>query len=118
MYSSGYVFLGEDRPPIALKSPARPGLDQPPPALGEGDLESDMSTGGVPGMAGSKPEPRPLRPDVAPWDSLSFSSRSSCSGGGCCRDAEERRLCCEEVLVGLDAVVVVEDRGASLSLCV
>ena len=67
MYKSGYVFLGDDRPPIELKSLVRPGLDHPPPARGEGDRDSDIvSVRGVPGMVESKPEPRPWRPDVAP----------------------------------------------------
>ena len=61
VYRSGYAFLGEDLPPMEPNSLLSPGLAQPPPARGEGDRDNDMSLDGVPGMVGSRPEPRPLR---------------------------------------------------------
>ena len=93
VYRSGYAFLGEDLPPIDPNSLLRPGLAQPPPARGEGDRDNDISVDGVPGMVESRPEPRPLRPDVAPMSRLGILSRSSLEGG-CFVLEDLRRRCC------------------------
>ena len=67
VYSSPYPFRGEDLALTESKGSAKPGLDQPPPCLGEGDRDNDMMNPGVLGigdnggtMAGA------VSPDVAP----------------------------------------------------
>ena len=64
---SPYPFLGDDLPPSVSNGLVSPGLDQPPPRLGEGDRESDIPEAGVPGMGGNEwVEPDAVSPDVAP----------------------------------------------------
>jgi hypothetical protein len=46
---SPYAFLGEDLPLKVSYGLVKPGLDHPPPALGEGDRDNDMSE---PSLAG------------------------------------------------------------------
>ena len=46
-------FLGLDLPLAFSNGVVSPGLDQPPPLLGEGDRDRDMSAAGVPGMGGN-----------------------------------------------------------------
>ena len=89
---SGYIFLGEDRPLILSKLLVRPGLAHPPPALGEGDRDNDMSSG-VAGIGGTgRVEPRAVSPDVAPVSEAAERLRSS--GMRVFTLDERRRRCC------------------------
>ena len=45
-----YVFVGLDRPLTVAYGLVSPGLDHPPPGLGDGLRESDMGLFGVPGF--------------------------------------------------------------------
>ena len=45
-----YVFAGLDRPLTVAYGLASPGLDHPPPGLGDGLRESDMGLFGLPGF--------------------------------------------------------------------
>lgn len=68
---SAYAFLGLVLP-LPKAEPSRPGVDHPPPLLGEGDLDRDiwlsgLPPDGVPGIAASGcAKARAGRPDVAP----------------------------------------------------
>lgn len=81
----------------------RPGLDQPPPGLGEGDLDSDMGelpvTEGVPGIgeregADRRPGALLLAPLLADRDEDGVRFK-----GRICE--EERRRWCVELLAGV-----------------
>lgn len=64
---SPYPFLGDDLPPKASNGLVSPGLDQPPPKLGDGDRESDILKTGVPGIGSNGwVELGAVSPDVAP----------------------------------------------------
>lgn len=51
--SPPYGFRGLDFPLTLSNGVVSPGLDQPPPLLGEGDRDKDISAAGVPGMGGN-----------------------------------------------------------------
>ena len=66
-YISPYPFRGDDLPLAESKGSAKPGLDHPPPRLGDGDLDNDMSSSGVPGRdENGSSVPGAVSPDVAP----------------------------------------------------
>jgi len=54
IWISEYVFLGLDFPLTLSKGLVSPGLDHPPPLLGDGERDNDMFVCGVPGIGGSE----------------------------------------------------------------
>ena len=50
---SPYPFLGLDFPLTVSYGLVSPGLDHPPPRLGDGDRDKDMVPRGVPGIGGN-----------------------------------------------------------------
>ena len=92
MPRSGYIFLGDDRPLILSKLLVKPGLAQPPSALGEGERDNDISSG-VAGIDGrGNVEPRAVSPDVAPLSEEAAEWLSS--GGTSVFTLDERRRRC------------------------
>ena len=91
---SPYPFLGDDLPPRVSNGLVSPGLDQPPPRVGEGERESDISKAGVPGMGrNGRVEPSAVSPDVA--SKLCFAAAGLLDVGfqGDLTLDDRRRLC-------------------------
>lgn len=87
----------------------RPGLDQPPPPLGEGERDKDMLVYGVPGIGG-RGWAGPPKPDVVPKRSLDGCDPDRLREGVCLLAADDvrRRRCapgCVWVEAG-DATVI------------
>ena len=77
----------------------RPGLDQPPPLLGDGERDNDMLEYGVPGIEG-KGWALPPAPDVAPSLELEECEPDRFRDGVLFAAAEEvRRRRCPSVFV-------------------
>ena len=68
VYTSEYPLRGEERPLMVSNGLVKPGLAHPPPALGDGDRDRDMSSlAGVPGIVGNDcARTRAVSPDAAP----------------------------------------------------
>ena len=90
---SPYPFLGLDFPLTLSYGLVKPGLDQPPPLLGDGDRDNDIFEYGVPGIGGND-EPPVGRPDAAPERSFDLCvCRFSGLGEGLRTDDVRRRRC-------------------------